>query len=106
VWGGTVPYLRSVSDPWSLMRTVSAYPVGNANVSWTASVSQARMSQVLGYSGVLTVQITKRTSGGSPSQLTATLVSGAKVVKTFSTSEQLRGAFGLKAPWVTAITAS
>ena len=51
VWGGTVPYLRSVSDPWSLMRTVSGYPVGNGNVSWTASVSQARMSQVFGYSG-------------------------------------------------------
>ena len=63
------------------------------------------MSQAVGCSGVLTVQVTKRTTGGSPSQLTATLVSGAKVVRTFTTSEQLRSAFGLKAPWVTAITA-
>ena len=106
VWGGTVPYLRSVSDPWSLMRTVSGYPVGNGNVSWTASVSQARMSQAVGLSGVRTVQITRRTSGGSPSQLTATSVTGAKVVKTFTTSEQLRSALGVKSPWVSAITAS
>jgi len=97
-----------VSDPWSQMRTVGVYPVGNGNVSWTVPVSQARMSQVFGLDKpvVLTVKVTRRTTGGSPSQLTATLVSGAKLVRTFTTSEQLRGAFGLKAPWVTAITAS
>ena len=106
VWGASVPYLRSVPDPWSLMRTVAGHPVGNGNVSWTVTVSQATMSRAVGLSGLRSVQITRRTTGGSPAELTATSVTGAKVARTFTTSEQLRRAFGLKAPWVTAITAS
>jgi SpoIID/LytB domain protein len=105
VWGSTLSYLRSVSDSYSLKRTVSGHAVGNPNVSWTATVSQARMAQVMGLSRVLKVQITGWTSGHTPSQLTATSTTGQKVVRTFSSSEQLRGAFGLKAPWVGSITA-
>ena len=96
VWGGSLPYLRSVKDPWSLKLVVAGVKVGNGNVSWTATVSQARMAQVMGLPQVLKVQITKRTSGGSPSQLTATSVTGATATKNFATSEQVRSAFGVE----------
>ena len=105
VWGSTVSYLRSVSDAYSLKRTVSGHVVGNPNVTWTATVSQARMAQVVGLSRVLKVQVTRWTSGHTPSQLTATSTTGQKVVRAFATSEQFRSALGLKAPWVGSITA-
>ena len=107
VWGGSLPYLTSVKDPWSLQATVAGVRVGNGNLAWTATVSQATMSRVFGLArpAVRTVQITRRTSGTSPSQLTATLVSGQKVTRTFAKSEDVRSAFGVKSPWVSAITA-
>jgi stage II sporulation protein D len=107
VWGATVPYLRSMSDPWSLLPAVAGHPVGNTNASWTATVSQAAMSRVFGLDRpqIRTVQVTRRTSGRSPSELTATLVSGKKVTRTFAYSEQVRRTFGIKAPWINAITA-
>ena len=42
VWGGSVPYLRQRQRPLVADPHRGRYPVGNGNVSWTVSVSQAR----------------------------------------------------------------
>lgn len=62
-FGGTVDYLRSVDDPWSLDGR-------NPMRRWTAVVRNRDLRRVTGTPFVITrVEVRSRTSGGSPSVL-------------------------------------
>lgn len=91
VWGNSVPYLKSRSDPWS-----QASYVGNPNSSWTDRVSQAEVSQAFGLKNVKTIDLAWG-ADRAVSTATATSVDG---VKRSLTGTRLRSALGLKSAWV------
>ncbi len=72
-YGGAVPYLTSVDDPWSL-------DAANPMRSWTATATNGEFRRVtgLGLSRIERVQITSRTAGGSPRTLRVTGPEGAR----------------------------
>jgi SpoIID/LytB domain protein len=82
-YGGTVPYLRSVDDPWSLEEPT------NHLRSWSATVGNAEFRRVAGggLSRVEQVEILDRTDGGSPATLR---VRGPQGTVTFTTTPQTR----------------
>ena len=77
-YGGAVPYLRSVDDPWSLDAV-------NPMRSWTTVASNAEFRRVAGsgLSRIQRVTITSRTAGGSPRTIE---VEGPEGVREFSTT--------------------
>jgi SpoIID/LytB domain protein len=77
-YGGAVPYLVSVDDPWSLDAV-------NPMRSWTAVASNAEFRRVtgLGLSRVERVEILTRTAGGSPRTIAVT---GPEGTREFSTT--------------------
>jgi SpoIID/LytB domain protein len=96
VWSATLPWLRSVDDPWSLRSD-------NPNRSWTTSVSQVALAAAFGLPDVQTLNVRTRTTGGGVRLIDAT--SSAGTVATLS-GEVLRSRLGLRSTWVSAITAS
>jgi SpoIID/LytB domain protein len=77
-YGGAVPYLVSVDDPWSLTEL-------NPMRSWTTVASSAEFHRVAGaeLSRIERIAITSRTAGGSPRTLA---VEGPEGVNTFDTT--------------------
>lgn len=79
-YGGAVPYLVSVDDPWSLDGR-------NPMRSWTSTVRNADLRRVTGSSGTVTrVEVRSRTEGGSPSVLRVTALDGS--TRDFSTTPE------------------
>ena len=77
-----VPYLRSVSDPWSLRAP------GNSLRSWSRTVSNGAFSSFLGgdIARVRTLRIAGRTDGGSPLNIRASgVTSGGRIARTTRT---------------------
>jgi SpoIID/LytB domain protein len=77
-YGGSVPYLVSVDDPWSL-------DAANPMRSWTAVATNAEFRRVTGtgLSRIERVQVLSRTAGGSPRTLRLT---GPEGVRDFHTT--------------------
>ena len=86
-WGGDLPYVRSVADPWSLSED-------NPNRSWTVTVDQARMAQAFSATAVQQVDVIARDPSGVRS-VQATLVDGTTVTKS---GNQVRNALGRSPP--------
>lgn len=60
----TLPYLRSVDDPWSLDPAVS-----NPYARWERRIDSTEFARAVGLADVLDVEIASRTSGGTPREL-------------------------------------
>lgn len=91
-WGGSVPYLKSHADSWSL-DSINPYR------SWSVNASQAKMNSVFGLKNITSVSITKNSSG-YVKYLKATSTTGA--TKTI-TGAQARSAFGLKSKGISSV---
>ena len=92
-WGGDLPYVRSVADPWSLSED-------NPNRSWTVTVDQPRMAQAFAAAAVQQVDVIARDPSGVAKTVQATLVDGTTVTKS---GNQVRNALGLKSSYINAI---
>ena len=96
VWAASVPYLRSVPDPWSDTRA-------NPNRSWTASMSQRQAQQLFGLTKVLRIEITGQHAGGALRELTA---HGPRQTRRIAgKADTMRMRLGLKSAWVTDVRA-
>lgn len=95
-WGGDLPYVRSVADPWSLSED-------NPNRSWTVTVSQADMSSAFGGGAVHKVEIVDRHASGVPRTVQATLADGSTTTRS---GNQLRNSLGLKSAYINAVDGS
>lgn len=95
-WGGDLPYVRSVSDPWSLSEE-------NPNRAWDKTVSQVDMAGAFGVGEVWKVEVTERDPSGVAKTVQATLADGSTVVRS---GGQLRSALGLKSAYINAINGS
>jgi stage II sporulation protein D len=63
-YGETLPYLRSVEDPWS------AHPaVRNPYARWERRIPSQEFARAVGLADVSSVEITERTPGGTPLEL-------------------------------------
>jgi SpoIID/LytB domain protein len=80
-YGGAVPYLRSVDDPWSLQAP-------NPMRAWSATATNAEFRRVTGtgLSRIQRVEVTSRTPGGSPRSLRLTGPEGTRDFSTTPTS--------------------
>lgn len=95
VWSASVPYLRSVPDPWSVSQA-------NPNRSWTASISQRQAQELFGLAKVQRIEITGQHAGGGLRELTAY---GPKRTKRLSgKADTMRIRLGLKSAWVSGIS--
>lgn len=91
VWAGApLPYLRSVTDPWS--RTTL-----NPRREWTATVDGATLAAAFGLKDVARLDLSKRHTSVGVAQATAT--SAAGVTATLS-GVQLRSTLGLNSTYV------
>jgi SpoIID/LytB domain protein len=95
-WGGDLPYVRSVADPWSLTED-------NPNRSWTVTVRQADMAKAFGAGQVFKVEIINRDPSGVARTVQATLADGTTVTRS---GNQLRNALGLKSSYINAVDGS
>lgn len=96
VWGGSLPYVVSVEDRWSLIDA-------NPNRAWNTTVSQAAAAKAFGVPGVWQIAVTERLVSGAAKTLAATLQDGSQ--KTISASAA-RSAFGLKSTYINAVDGS
>lgn len=86
VWGGTpIPYLRGVSDPWSLRPS-------NPRASWKLTESGSSLASVFGLPDIARLDLRDRTVNGGVGKATATSTSGATAT---ITGEQLRTRVGI-----------
>lgn len=92
MWGGTLPYLQSRADKWSLQSH-------NPNRSWSVKASQSTMNNVFGLKNIVRFTVSKNSSGYA-SKITAKDVNG----KTKSiTGAQMRSKFGLKSTGISSV---
>lgn len=93
VWGGGLPYVVSVPDPYM---QVDANPYR----SWTVDVPQSQMAKVFGVGVVTKVEITDRLSSGAIKTVSATAGDGSVVTRS---GGQFQSALGLKSYYVLTI---
>jgi SpoIID/LytB domain protein len=75
VWGGTLPYVVSVPDPWMNVPE-------NPNASWRVVVPQAQMAAAFGVPAVSSVDVVERNPSGAVKAVQATTPEGAVVRRT------------------------
>lgn len=92
-WGGDLPYVQAVADPWSVTED-------NPNRAWSVTVPQAQMAQAFGVGEVFSLAITERYASSVPKTVVATLADGSQVTKS---GAELRNALGLKSAYIQAI---
>ncbi len=86
VWGGTpLPYLRGVSDPWSLRPS-------NPRASWMLTKSGSTVAGAFGLADIARLDLRGRTVNGGVGRATATSTAGATAT---ITGEQLRTRTGI-----------
>lgn len=95
-WGGDLPYVRSVADPWSLSEE-------NPNRSWTVTIGQSDMAQAFGVGDVWKIEVVDRDPSGVAKTVQATLADGSTVTRT---GNQLRNSLGLKSAYINSIDGS
>lgn len=93
VWGGTLPYVVSVPDPWMQVPE-------NPNASWQVVVSQAQMAAAFGVPAVQSVDVAERHVSGAVKVVQATLPDGSVVRRT---GPQWASALKLKSRYVSTI---
>ena len=93
VWGGALPYVVSVPDPYSL-------DPANPDSSWAKTLTQAEVSRAFGVGGVWALSVTERHASGAVKTIAATLADNTVVTKS---GGEMRAAFGLKSSFVNAI---
>ncbi|MGA8045837.1 MAG: cell wall-binding repeat-containing protein [Dermatophilaceae bacterium] len=92
VWGGTpLPYLRSVSDPWSMRPA-------NPRATWTATRDQTAMAGAFGLVDVAKLDLSRRHVSGSVRSAVATSSLG---VSSAITGAQFASRLGLFSSYVT-----
>lgn len=96
VWGGSVPYLVSVTDS-----SASKAASGNPYETWSTSVSQKSVAAAFGLPDVTSVSLSKASNGVQVKTATATSSKG--VTKSLG-GEKLRAALKLKSPNLTAFS--
>ena len=96
VWGGSLPYLVSVPDPWSVDRSVNA-----SFAAWHRSVSVSRVLAAFGLPDLVALRVASRDDSGAALTVTARASNGATSTRSGST---VRRRFGLPAEWLTGIT--
>ena len=89
MWGGSVDYLKSRNDPWSVQPH-------NPNRSWTVTKTQAQVASAFKLKNVSQVSV-QRNAAGYVSRITAVSQDGQT---SSMTGNQLRAAFGLKSSGV------
>ncbi len=90
VWGGYVPYLRSVDDPYSLRAE-------NPRRSWSTTLPGEKVAKEFGLVDVAALDITRRTTGGGVAEVVATSFTGERASLT---GEQMRRQLGLSSSYV------
>lgn len=93
VWGGTLPYVVSVPDPWMQVPE-------NPNASWQTVVSQAQMAAAFGVAAVQSVDVAERHVSGAVKAVQAVLPDGSTVRRT---GPQWASALKLKSRYVSTI---
>ena len=93
VWGGELPYVVSVPDPW--MKNPD-----NPDASWQVIVPQAKMAALFGVPAVTSVDVIQRDTSGAVKAVSATLPDGQTVSRT---GPQFAGGLGLKSRYVNTI---
>jgi SpoIID/LytB domain protein len=92
-WGTSVPYLRSVTDPWSVDPAVNP-----SYARWQRSVPRAKIATVFGLPDVASVKVTERDSSGAAVTVSATAADGTSAALPGNT---VRSKLALPAPWLT-----
>ena len=92
VWVQAIPYLRSVTDPWSTNPTINP-----TYAAWTRSVTQAAMAGAFGLTDVASIDLRLRTAGGGVKSAVATSSTGATATLT---GEVLRTRLALPSTWL------
>lgn len=92
VWGGTLPWARSVDDHWSLDPTVNP-----SLALWTRDPTQAQVAAVFGLPDVVKLDLSRRTAGLEVDSAVAWSAAGASA--TISGSA-LRSGLGLLSGWL------
>ena len=97
VWGGVLPYARSVDDHWSLQKT------NNPLASWQVPVTTDRLraSVFPGLPDIARFQLTSFNADGTLATATAWSAAGASAT---ATGAQLASGLGLLSRWVTSFT--
>lgn len=93
VWGGKLPYVVSVPDPWM---NVPENPVA----AWQVVVPQAQMAAAFGVPSVLSVDVSQRDASGAVRSVQAVLPDGSQVSRT---GPQWATALKLKSRYVNTI---
>lgn len=72
VWGGTLPYVVSVPDPWMNVPE-------NSNAAWSVTVPQSTMAAAFGVPAISSVVVTARDASGAVRSVTGTTPEGAAI---------------------------
>jgi len=75
VWGGTLPYVISVPDPWMKVPE-------NPHAAWQVVVPQASMAAAFGVPAVSSVDVSERDASGAVRRVSAQLPDGSVVTRT------------------------
>jgi SpoIID/LytB domain protein len=89
IWSSALPHLRSVDDPWSLLKST-----GNPYTSWSKTLNAQTVARAFGLADVVSIKVTKRTAGGSAAEITARSSGGRLAV--IRRAEKIRAIFGLR----------
>ena len=95
VWSATLPFTRSVPDPWSLNRTLNP-----TYALWSRSASVPALLRLFGLGDLVSVRVSERDTGGAARKVTATASNGTS---RSVTGERFRTAFGLPSSWVSGL---
>jgi SpoIID/LytB domain protein len=89
-----LPYLETVSDPWSLHPAA-----GNPFSQWVEVVPASRIAQALGWDQLLSVRLLSRNASGSAGDLAFEGIRDGMLVSDIQTGDWLRRALGLRSPY-------
>jgi SpoIID/LytB domain protein len=92
-WGTSVPYLRSVTDPWSVDPSVNP-----SYAKWQRTVPIAKVTALFALPDIASVKVTGKDRSGAAVTVTATAADGTTASVAGNT---LRSKLGLPAPWLT-----
>ena len=93
VWGGELPYVVSVPDPW--MKTPD-----NPDASWQVVVPQAKMAALFGVPAISSVDVVQRDTSGAVKAVTATFPDGQTATLS---GPKFAGGLGLKSRYINTI---
>lgn len=98
VWGRSAPYLRGVSDPWSVRRAVNP-----RYALWRRTVAMKKVASVFGLADVASIRVTRKDAAGAALTVTATSSGGTRATVSGSA---FRSRLRLPAQWFRSFTVS